>query len=311
METINLLTRQIFDPWAGAKIFSWRDLRQRIDDITSLYGQNELFWRGVQNADWGLESSLYRRLKLSKTDVTEPDLIKAEIEILKQARRDWRFDQLDAIEIFAHIQHYGGPTRLLDVSSNPLIASWFAVEDRRGLDGNVLPEQDARVFCFVSKSETSLSNLKGDIPPWHLWTSTDLRKSNDWGTGRNRRFWRPPAYNERISAQNAAFLLDGVYFGYPGSNTFTKAPGDIQNRWKADEIRSVSSIPIKLNDSTKRIQRNDSAPVFNFVIDKSAQTEIRKMLESNYGYSKASIYGDLYGLAQHVLPNLPRENGTR
>jgi hypothetical protein len=265
-----------------------------------------LVWRGVVDADWGLYSSLYRRLKKLSPHVSEDEMLREELRILIKARSEWRLDGMSALEILAHIQHYGGPTRLLDVTENPLIAAWFAVEKKWMDDGTAEPEQDCRVFCFYVGEYIELDQAwSGRMPPWLDWTEAGTRRLNNWGTGLVRRVWRPPAYNARISAQNAAFLLDGVPFAYPGGNQASKAPGRNSDRWAIAELRDASSIPIKLNQASLTRQTDNSTPAFTFRIAGSARKEIRDRLELNYGYSPGSLYADLFGLAQNAAPHLP------
>jgi hypothetical protein len=296
----------VFDPWGGADVDSWSALNERVDAILERHGNVPLVWRGVGDASWGLYSSLYRRLKKTKARVTEADMVREEQRVLGRARSEWRFDQMSALEIFAHIQHYGGPTRLLDVTENPLIAAWFAVEQQHAEDGTVVDDADARVFCFYVGEYVTLTNdWGGRSLPWEGWSETTEAVAHDWGSGKKRRVWRPPAYNPRISAQNAGFLIDGVPFTQNGSNRFARRPGTT-HKWGITEIRDTSSIPIRLNDHTRQPQSPDSTPAFTFKIKNSARAEIRDRLERNYGYSTASLYGDLFGLAQYAAPRLPR-----
>jgi hypothetical protein len=295
----------VFDPWSGSPVTNWTELNKRINEILALHGGESLVWRGVVDADWGLYSSLYRRLKMTRAKIQDKDMLNIESQILERARKSWRFDNLSAMEIFAQVQHYGGPTRLLDVTLNPLIASWFAVEQKRHEDGQVRIDVDSRIFCFYVGEFVNLSDWGGPDIPWAKWQDLASRKAKDWGTGEVRRVWRPPAYNERISAQNGAFLIDGVPFTYPGSNQFTKGPGMVNDRWRIGAIRDASSIPMKLNDPSRQRQTAKSTPAFTFKIAATARDEIRERLERNYGYSAASLYSDLFGLAQFATPQLP------
>lgn len=297
---------QVFDPWGGDPVKDWSQLTQRIDSILRKHGGSPLVWRGVVDAEWGLYSSLYRRLKSADASVTEDEMLREELALLLRARREWRFDGMSALEILAHVQHYGGPTRLLDVTENPLIAAWFAVEQKWNQDGTAQADKDARVFCFYVGEYIDLSEAWTEaLPPWFKWNDSGTRRLNNWGTGLVRRVWRPPAYNARISAQNGAFLMDGVPFAFPGGNQLPKGPGRNAEKWSIGEIRDASSVPLKLNRPSVGRQGDAALPAFTFRIAASAREEIRERLERNYGYSTGSLYADLFGLAQNAAPHLP------
>ena len=105
-------------------------------------------------------------------------------------------------------------------STSPItrIAAWFAVGQNDETD-----KKDARLIAFAtqpvskpdnaspSASRVELDAAGGDrMPPWHSWATPATRQGVDWGTGARRRLWVPPAYDPRIAAQNAAFIVDGV-----------------------------------------------------------------------------------------------------
>lgn len=297
---------QVFDPWAGQVVESWADLNKRIDNILAVHGGEPLYWRGVTDASFGLYSSLYRRLKMSRARVNEDMMIEEERRLLERARMEWRLDNMSALEIFAHVQHYGGPTRLIDVTKNPLVAAWFAVEEQRLSDGSAAKSTDARMFCFYAGEHIQLDQTwDARDPIWFGWATAKERRAAGWGDGTNRRVWVPPAYNSRISAQNAAFIVDGVPYSYGGSNSFTMGPGQFNKRWHIGPVRDASSIPLKLNDSARAKQTENSTPAFTFRIAATAVPAIRARLESNYGFSVSSLYSDLYGLAAKAAPHLP------
>lgn len=57
-------------------------------------------------------------------------------------------NELKPIDLLTKLQHYGIPTRLLDVTKNPLIALYFACSDKRLLDN------DGEVLVFKNKSKS-------------------------------------------------------------------------------------------------------------------------------------------------------------
>ena len=307
------------------RVDSFEDLNEAIATLIKNVGNLRLVWRGQANAAWGVHNGLYRKL-MSINDVkgpeeepegeqsypTEEQMIVAEELILKEARTNWRFDGLSALETFARIQHEGGLTRLLDVTKNPYIAVWFAVQlgEHEKKDGRIV------VFATspVSSSEELIEDLPitlddswgGYQPPWHGW-SDEMRQQMDWGTGGNRRIWVPPIYHDRIAAQNAAFLLDGVPI------TAYKVRKHLYNAdkkpWNRSDILAASSVISKFLKPTSKPRPNGAnlAPTYTFRIASDAKKEIREMLTSRFGYTRASIYPDMSEFAQytHTLP-LPK-----
>jgi hypothetical protein len=86
-------------------------------------------WRGTSSADYDLRSSLHRRLGAR---ASEAQVRSAEEDILRRART-WGLGvtpsgPVDDLQLLADLQHYGVPTRLIDFTSNPMTALWFACQ---------------------------------------------------------------------------------------------------------------------------------------------------------------------------------------
>ncbi|MFD8740913.1 FRG domain-containing protein [Streptomyces sp. NPDC059618] len=233
-------------------------------------------------------------------------MVAAERQILKVARQDWRFDGMSALETFARIQHAGGSSRFIDVTKNPFIGAWFACES--GDDGT-----DARLFAFATtapskngeapraESQIELDHeFGGYLPPWHSWDDMVERQKVDWGSGSRRRIWVPPAYDARIAAQNAAFLIDGVPLPAGKAASYFKAPNG--SYWTRSDMLAAGSIYMKTAKPTRKPLSNKYgfAPTFTFRITASAKDEIKRVLTDRFGYSVSYIYPDMPMLASYV-----------
>jgi hypothetical protein len=296
------------------EIRSFEDLHVKIDRLMKKNPGLDLVWRGHQNADWGLQSKLFRVLSSQSHGTTvasyptEEQMVEAERRILREAREEWRIDDMSAIEIFARLQHYGAPTRLIDVSRNPLIATWFAVEDGGSED------RDGRLFAIatgpvpkdrstlkqLSRVSTSELMLDGE-PVWHSYVDIAARRTSGWGTGMNRLVWIPGVYEERIAAQNAGFVLDGVpILSTEAMPSFARHEGT--SEWTSSDLLAAGSIYVHTQRTTRMASPRapNFAPTFTFRISANLKADIREKLRSRYSYSRGTIYPDISGLAMHL-----------
>jgi hypothetical protein len=289
-----------FQPWE-TMVANWAQAQDGINKIIGLASGSKprnLVWRGVHDATYPLHSSLYRRIFVKTgTPPEEKDVVSFEQKLLKRCRENWRFDNLNALEMLAQIQQHGGPTRLLDVTFNPLIALWFAVEQKYDEYGTPQKDLDGRIFAFdVTNRQIELDDTWGkrDLP----WTTAPHA---NWRRGLPN-LWRPPSYNERIPAQNAAFLVGGVPLVGRGDNAryYRKGPGDGTSRgtWSKVDVGRSISVTVKMNSLHRKL-RDKATPTFTLRIAGNKKQEIRTVLERNFGYNSSSLYPDLFGLATY------------
>jgi hypothetical protein len=293
------LAEEVWDPWQ-TRVNSWQEAVEKIDRVAELCPDKTTVWRGMVNASWSLHSSLSRRIsELTGQAPTESVLQEYETAILKRSREDWRYDGMPALQLLAHLQHYGGPTRLIDVSLNPLVALWFAVEEKFRPNGLPLAATDGRLFSVAVSERVRLEEKWGGRNlPWDGESA-----STEWGLVTSAvKFWVPPSYNERIAAQNAGFLIGGLPMSWAGGNRWRKRPGTNAVYWDIETIRAASSLYLRPADLSRRPNAN-AHPTYNFRIAKEAKPEIRKTLEQRYGFRASSLYPDLYALAQNVMPS--------
>lgn len=108
------------------------DIKLFIQTIQTILPKNgfDNYYRGHSDVDFKLTPSIYRN-----------GLIDNEDNIFKEAvvRTPHEFANCkSAIEKLVKMQHYGVPTRLLDITSNPLVALYFACNKDKDKNGEVV-----------------------------------------------------------------------------------------------------------------------------------------------------------------------------
>lgn len=113
--------------------------------------KNKFLFRGQANRDWGIEPSLFR----------DDSLVKNEINIIKQNKY---FDEKHILPSIFKMQHYGTPTRLLDLTISPYSALFFAIDDETQLhkDGVVYVIDKSKNMCFLESDIEMFCNLMLD-----------------------------------------------------------------------------------------------------------------------------------------------------
>lgn len=123
-----------------ATINSMNDYLSVITGMKNYYSSKDLeyFYRGQINSEWKLEPSIFRN-----------GLIKFESNIYFECLNNLPRNMVskNIFENLMTIQHYEGPTRLLDITENPLIALFFSCFD----DYESHMDTDGIIYIFISK----------------------------------------------------------------------------------------------------------------------------------------------------------------
>ncbi len=137
---------------------STRESMDKMVDGSDDNHQFSIFYRGHSDTDFELKPGIYRRV-----NDAEKSLIEYEHEIYKEmiAKVPNLFDGKSTLESLTIMQHYEVPTRVLDLTENPLVALYFAVNKDDDKDGEVLVfgVPDIYVCSYDSDRVTILANL--------------------------------------------------------------------------------------------------------------------------------------------------------
>lgn len=197
-----------------SEVFGDIDAPKNLGEILSLTEKhshpymNVYMWRGQANIAWPIHSAAYRRIALTQNNVSEADMRKYEMELLKKARhKGYGYEEgrrLADFEVLAKLQHHGAATRLIDFSRNLLVALWFACRsefDKTGLLFGISSQ-------FIQGQEGEMEERNYD---------EIFVRGNTVGGATT---WEPPPVTKRIAAQSAQFMYSKVSDHRMGSLDF-------------------------------------------------------------------------------------------
>ena len=185
---------------------------QEINKIIKPGNNSEIkfLFRGQEEEGWPVETSAYRRLK-RELKHTEKDELHYNLGLIEQFKHadfhrgnSSKIMELD-LGILAQLQHMGAATSLIDFSANPLVALWFACQESSELDSN------GKVFILSTSGEPNLEEINSfeQMKKYSVRVPKQVNfpKGNNILNNKKILYWKPAHLNNRITAQQAYFLI--------------------------------------------------------------------------------------------------------
>lgn len=186
--------------------------------IVSMAPNRRYVWRGCTSSRLRVRSTLLRELVVDEAEALPTEMLvrRNELAILREARAWGLATDAGApasdLSLLAHLQRHGLPTRLLDVTDNPMTALWFACAGDDDV-GGVLLAFDVTGLPTHPTTDARPHPARGQDDPLAWSLRQALRRS---AVQSEAFLVRPTVPDPRTAAQEGLFLSGAVPTTGPG-----------------------------------------------------------------------------------------------
>jgi hypothetical protein len=271
------------------------------------HGGNSFVFRGMRKETWPLLPSLFREYdEPRKSSIVDASVsgrvyISNEFEILTHFIKEAsgilpHIPQSDVLTWMQYAQHFGAPTRLMDFTTNPLIALYFCCEKETKEDGvvwiiSVSPFQTwsldddfcdmlAEEFTYDSMIESIMKNARGYID-YAYEESYRLGYEPERSEKMRPVFFTPAYIDQRMNAQSSRFLLWG------------EDTNPLEMMVSEDNIMNLSDTGARSDGS------NDEKFLTKIIVSASSKHSIMKDLDL-FGVNDKTVFPGLDSIGRYI-----------
>lgn len=271
----------------SSSISSIRTLFERLENELEDTANVHVFYRGQSNKKYDLAPSIYRENCLIEN---ENRIFR---DIIAQSPSDFK-GCATTFEKLVKMQHYSVPTRLLDITTNPLVALYFACEPNGKTEDE---EVDGKLFRF----EVSTSDIKYFDSDAVSVVSNIAKRPVDFNIEDLRELDRVD-FNDEEEIQ---YLLHEIKAEKP----------HFQNVIDSKDIERVFCVK-PMFDNPRIIRQSGAFFLYGingekrkpakltfgykvYIINKANKQKIRKQLEA-LGIDKSTLFPEVEHIAEHI-----------
>ena len=227
------------------------------------------WFRGQGRDRWHLKSTLERDAELFR--VPREGLLDREQVMFRlfKERAHLYSPGIDTpkstFEWYALIRHYGGPSRLLDITSSYLVAAYFAVSDSQH-------NSDAVIWAFCG-------NAVNPVDPTKLDSMFESHAAQGIVVA------KPDLLNVRINAQSGGFLV-------PGSV-------EVSLEKQIEKTLDTDLNQVSRYRSVRRVETETSHRIWKLVIPRNVHNELFRFI-SRCNVRAYSLFPGIEGLASSL-----------
>ena len=251
------------------------------------------FYRGVNNSSYLIAPGIYR-----SNENHDENYYFNEISV----RCPQTFKTLTNIEKLTYMQHYGCPTRLLDITTNPLVALYFACMGEEDNDGAIyIFAVDSRDVRYANSDRVQMLATLAEFRESEqetLWkTAYKNLSEKKFAQLKNGKYQEKTLeqFYHAIKRHNAAFEREIVPLDIL-TPQFVQPNKDNPRILKQDGAFIVSGLDASAEESNNEIRK---FIVMEITIPKEFKKQIREELEY-VGINQASLFPEVDKVADYL-----------